>query len=62
MNDLIEEYKAQIQALRCELERKNQQIAKANELITELYEAMKDEHHENLVDGLTEAQNEIVKL
>jgi len=62
MNDLMEEYRAQIAALRRELERKDQQIANAKKLITELYEAMKAEHHENFVDGLTEAQNEIVKL
>ena len=56
MNDLLQQYKAQIEALQKELEKKNAIIAHANALITELYEVMKAEQKANF-DG-TEEENE----
>jgi CRISPR/Cas system-associated endonuclease Cas1 len=47
MNDLIEQYRAQIEALQKELEKKNKHIEFANSLINELYEAMRKEQIAN---------------
>ena len=59
MNDLILQYKAQIEALQKELAKKNTIIDNANSLITELYEAMKVEQRANF-DGTDEEFNQLM--
>jgi len=54
MNELLALKNAQIEALQKELEKKEQHIAHANSLISELYEAMKKEQLANFV-GTVEA-------
>lgn len=61
MNDLLEQYKAQIEALQKELEKKNQQIEHANSLISELYVAMRKEQLSNF-DGTAEEYNQLTNL
>ena len=48
MNDLLEQYKAQIEALQKELEKKNDYILKAREIINALYDVMIEEQTNNI--------------
>jgi len=61
MKDLLEQYKAQIEALQKELEKKNKHIEFANSLINELYEVMRKEQRANF-DGTDEEYNQLTNL
>ena len=54
MNDLIEQYKAQIEALQKELERTQNRLGKAQVLITEMYDKMLEYKVQNLDSAIVD--------
>jgi hypothetical protein len=66
MDELKEQYKAQITALQAELERTQNRLGKAQVLITEIYEKMLEYKVQNLdneiVDGSLQSDEEFFNI
>lgn len=48
MEDLVKQYKAQIEALQVELQKKQKRIDEAEKIVTEMYNDLKKWKHSNL--------------